>query len=54
VVNGELQGAAMDDLEVYLVVELAINLGRFEDLKTLMADMAEVTQKNEIGTLNPT
>src|SRR5260370_2347381 len=42
----------MDNLEVYLVIELAINLGRFEDLKTLMADMVEATQKNEVGTLN--
>jgi 3-oxoacyl-[acyl-carrier protein] reductase len=41
----------MDNLEVYLVIELAINLGRFEDLKTLMADMVEATQKNEVGTL---
>ena len=51
-VNGELQRTAMDNLEVYLVIELAINLGRFEDLKTLMADMVEATQKNEVGTLN--
>jgi quinol monooxygenase YgiN len=42
----------MDNLEVYLVIELAINPGRFEDLKALMADMVEATQKNEVGTLN--
>ena len=48
-VNGELQRTAMDNLEVYLVIELAINLGRFEDLKALMADMVEATQKNEVG-----
>jgi quinol monooxygenase YgiN len=34
------------------IFELAINPGRFEDLKTLMADMVEATQKNEVGTLN--
>jgi hypothetical protein len=33
----------MDNFEVYLVIELAINLGRFEDLKTLMEDMVEAT-----------
>src|SRR5260221_9596483 len=50
--NGKLQRTAMENLEVYMVIELAINLGRFEDLKTLMADMVEATQKNEVGTLN--
>jgi quinol monooxygenase YgiN len=43
---------AMDNLEISWVFELAINPGRFEDLKTLMADMVEATQKNEVGTLN--
>jgi quinol monooxygenase YgiN len=42
----------MDNLEIYWVFELVINPGRFEDLKTLMAAMAEATQKNEPGTLN--
>ena len=42
----------MDNLEIYWVFELAINPGRFEDLKTLMADMVAATQKNEVGTLN--
>jgi len=37
---------------VYLVVEFAINPGRFEDLKTLMAAMVEATQRNEVGALN--
>jgi len=37
---------------VYWVFELAINPGRFEDLKALMAAMVEATQKNEAGTLN--
>ena len=39
----------MDNLEISWVFELAINPGRFEDLKTLMADMVEATQKNEVG-----
>ena len=42
----------MDNLEIYWVLELAINPGRFEDLKTLMADMVEATQRNEVGALN--
>jgi quinol monooxygenase YgiN len=37
---------------VYWVFELAINSGRFEDLKTLAAEMVEATQHNEPGTLN--
>jgi quinol monooxygenase YgiN len=37
---------------VYWVLELAINPDRFEDFKILMAEMDEVTQKNEVGTLN--
>ena len=37
---------------VYWVFELAINPGRFEDLKTLMAAMVEATQRNEVGALN--
>ena len=51
-VNGELERTAMDNLEISWVFELAINPGRFEDLKTLMADMVAATQKNEVGTLN--
>jgi quinol monooxygenase YgiN len=42
----------MDNLEISWVFELAINPGRFEDLKTLLAEMVEATQKNEVGTLN--
>jgi quinol monooxygenase YgiN len=52
VVNGGLQTTAMNNLEISWVFELAINPGRFEDLKTLMADLVEATQKNEVGTLN--
>jgi quinol monooxygenase YgiN len=37
---------------VYWVFELAINPGRFEDLKTLMVELVEATQKNEVGALN--
>jgi hypothetical protein len=37
---------------VYWVLEVAINPERFEDFKTLMAEMDEATQKNEVGTLN--
>jgi quinol monooxygenase YgiN len=37
---------------VYWVLELAINPGRFEDLETLMATMVEATQRNEVGALN--
>ena len=51
-VNGELQRTAMDNLEISWVFELAINPSRFEDLKTLMADMVEATRQNEVGTLN--
>ena len=42
----------MDNSEMYWVFELAIKPGRFEDLKTLMADMVEATRKNEVGALN--
>ena len=42
----------MDNLEISWVFELAINPSRFEDLKTLMADMVEATHQNEVGTLN--
>jgi quinol monooxygenase YgiN len=52
VVNGGLQTTAMNNLEISWVFELAINPGRFEDFKTLMADMVAATQKNEVGTLN--
>jgi quinol monooxygenase YgiN len=51
-VNGALQRTAMDNLEISWVFELAINPGRFEDLKTLIAEMVEATQKNEASTLN--
>lgn len=37
---------------VYWVFELTINPGRFEDVKTLAAEMVEATQRNEPGTLN--
>src|SRR5260370_5091967 len=37
---------------VYWVLELAINPGRFGDLKTIMAAMVEATQRNEVGALN--
>ena len=37
---------------VYWMLEITINPGRFEDLKTLMAEMVEATQKNEVGALN--
>ena len=37
---------------VYWVIEFAINPGRFEDWKTLVVEMAEATQRNEVGTLN--
>jgi quinol monooxygenase YgiN len=37
---------------VYWVIEFAINPGRFEDWKTLVAAMVEATQRNEVGTLN--
>jgi quinol monooxygenase YgiN len=36
---------------VYWVAELAINPGRFEDLKSLMAEMVEATRR-ESGALN--
>ena len=51
-VNRELERTVMDNSEISFVFELAINPGRFEDLKTLIADMVETTQKNEVGTLN--
>jgi quinol monooxygenase YgiN len=37
---------------VYWLFELAINPGRFEDLKIIIADMVEATQRNEVGALN--
>jgi quinol monooxygenase YgiN len=37
---------------VYWAFELAINPGRFEDLKTLVTAMVEATQRNEVGALN--
>ena len=36
---------------VYWVLELAINPGRFEELKPLMAEMVEATQREEPGAL---
>jgi quinol monooxygenase YgiN len=37
---------------VYWVFELAVNPGRFEDLKALAAEMTDATQRNDPGTLN--
>jgi quinol monooxygenase YgiN len=37
---------------VYWLIELAINPGRFEDFKTLLSTMVEATEKDEMGTLN--
>jgi len=37
---------------VYWVLEVTMNPGRFEELKTLMAELVETTQKNELGALN--
>jgi quinol monooxygenase YgiN len=37
---------------VYSILELAVKPGRFEDFKTLIADLVEATQTNEPGTLN--
>jgi quinol monooxygenase YgiN len=37
---------------VYWVFEVAINPGRFEELKTLIAELVEATQQNELGALN--
>ena len=51
-VNEELRRTATDNLEIYWVFELAINPGRFGDLKTLMAEMVEATQRNEAGALD--
>jgi len=47
-------GAVYADMteNVYWVFEVAVNPGRFEDLKTLMAAQVEVTQRNEVGALN--
>ena len=35
---------------VYLLLELAVNPGRFEELKTLMAELVEAN-RNEVGML---
>ena len=35
---------------IYFVIELAVNPGRFEDLKTLMAELVEAN-RNEVGML---
>jgi quinol monooxygenase YgiN len=37
---------------VYWVLEVAIKPGCCEDFKALASTMVEVTQKNEVGTLN--
>ena len=37
---------------VYWVIEFAVNPGRFEELKTLNADLVEATRKNEVGMLD--
>jgi quinol monooxygenase YgiN len=37
---------------VYWVFEVAINPGRIEELKTLIAELVEATQKNELGALD--
>ena len=37
---------------VYWILEVAIKPGYFEELKALASTMVEVTQKNELGTLN--
>lgn len=37
---------------VYWVLEFAVNPGRFEDLKTLMAEQVKATKTNEAGALN--
>jgi quinol monooxygenase YgiN len=37
---------------VYWRLSLAVNPGRFEDLKNLMTQMVEATQRNEAGALN--
>jgi hypothetical protein len=37
---------------VYWVLEFAVDPGRFEELKTLMAELVEATQKNEVGMLD--
>jgi quinol monooxygenase YgiN len=38
--------------KVYWVLEFAVNPDRFEDLKTLMAELVEATQRNEVGMLD--
>jgi hypothetical protein len=37
---------------VYWVLEFAVDPGRFEELKTLMAELVEATRKNEVGMLD--
>ncbi len=41
----------MDNLDISWLFELAINPGRFEDFKALMADTIEATQ-SEVDSLN--
>jgi quinol monooxygenase YgiN len=37
---------------IYWVLEVTINPGRFEELETLVAELVEATQKNEVGALD--
>ena len=37
---------------VYWLLSLAVIPGRFDDLKSLMTEMVEATQRNEIGALD--
>jgi quinol monooxygenase YgiN len=37
---------------VYWVLEFAVDPGRFEELKTLMAELVEATRRNEVGMLD--
>jgi quinol monooxygenase YgiN len=37
---------------VYWLLSLAVNPGRFDDLKRLVTEMVEATQRNEVGALN--
>ena len=37
---------------VYWVLEFAVGPGRFEELKTLMAELVEATRRNEVGMLD--
>jgi quinol monooxygenase YgiN len=37
---------------VFWLYEVAVNPGRIEDLKTLMATLVDATRRNETGTIN--